>query len=652
MKKIAILLLSFITINSFSQKNNEYLFGELKNEDLNLIKYRPDTTANAIVLYESGYTVFKLNNDKVIISTKHYKKIKIFNREGYKHASFSIPLYNNKSDHESVSGIKAITHNNLNKTFLTDSQIFEEQVNEHWKEIKFTMPNLKEGSIIEVEYSVETPFKFNLTGWEFQSDIPKIFSQYKASIPGNYFYNRTLNGYLKLKTNSSTIKKDCFRVPGYAGSANCEEITYAMENIPAFQVEEYMTDKENFISKIKFELSELLWFDGKKEKYTTTWDAVDREFKTDKDIGGQFKKTKLFTDKLPPEIKLLNSDLEKAKAVYSFIQNHFTWNTKFGIFGNVKLKEAFENKVGNVGEINISLINALKVAGLNAELILISTRENGFPTKLHPVISDFNYIIAKVTIENKTYLLDATNKLAPFALLPYKCLNGYGRAMDFENESYWIDVVPVNDSKTDLSVSLKLNEDGTFNGKYKKESFGYHALFRREKIQNKSNDAVISEFESNFNNLEVIDYKIENQIDIEKPLVEIINVLIKNDDNATIHYLNPFFDEQYKENPFKQENRMYPIDFGYPKEYNVEFLLELPLNYAIKSLPESKTYVLPKNDAQFILTMKNNEENKVTLNSSIIIDKPVFNNFEYEALKILFNHIINTQKTYIIIQKK
>ena len=171
-------------------------------------------------------------------------------------------------------------------------------------------------------------------------------------------------------------------------------------------------------------------------------------------------------------------------------------------------------------------------------------------------------------------------------------------------------------------------------------------------ILNKNNDAIISEFESNFNNLEVIDYKIENQDDIEKPLVEIINVLIKNDDNATTHYLNHFFDEQFKQNPFKQENRMYPIDFGYPKKYNVDFSLELPPNYAIKSFPESKAYALSKNNAQFKLIMKNNDGNKVILNSSIIIDKPVFSNLEYEALKTLFNHIINSQKTYLIIQKK
>ena len=177
-------------------------------------------------------------------------------------------------------------------------------------------------------------------------------------------------------------------------------------------------------------------------------------------IGWQLKKVSFFEDNLPQEIKLLTTDLEKAKAVYSFIQNHFTWNKKYSIFKNVKVKDAYENKIGNVGEINISLINALKAAGLKAELVLVSTRENGFATKIYPVISDFNYVIAKVNIDQKFYLLDATGKLAPFGLLPFRCLNSYGRVMDFENDSYWIDILPYIKSKTQLTAKLILNEDG------------------------------------------------------------------------------------------------------------------------------------------------------------------------------------------------
>ncbi|MFA5298501.1 MAG: transglutaminase domain-containing protein [Lutibacter sp.] len=651
MKKIAILILLHFTINSFSQNKTDYQFGEISNEEINLKKYALDTTANALVLFESGNSNFDFNDKNIIIRTKYYYKIKLFNKEGFNQATFSIPLQYNKKDSESVKDINAVTHNNLNKTILAKDQIFTENVNDRWKEVKFTMPNLKEGSIIEVEYTLESPFKFNLTGWEFQTDIPKMFSQYKASIPGNYVYNRKLSGYLKLKTNLSTTKTNCFHVPAYAGYANCEELTYAMENIPAFVEEDYMNNKENFISKIKFELAEFKWFDGSHEKYTTTWKAVDQEFKTDKNIGIQLKKSKYFEEFIPLEIKSNTNDLEKAKAVYTYIQNHFTWNKKYSIFNDVNVKEAFENKVGNVGEINISLINTLKAVGLNAEMVLLSTRNNGFPTKIHPVISDFNYIIAKVTINDKFYLLDATEKLAPFGLLPFRCLNGYGRVMDFENESYWLDIIPENDSKTRLYVALTLNPDGSFKGKLRRVNDGYNALLRREFVLNKSNNDLILEFENQFNTIEVLNYQIENRDDIDKPIVEIYEIFIENIDKANKFYLNPFFGELLKNNPFKQENRLYPVDFGYPKNFIVNFSLEIPDNYNIESYPESKNIVLEKGDGRFTLITKKSENHTFTLNSSLAINKPVFYNFEYEPLKMLFNHAISSQKVPIVLKK-
>ncbi|WP_456377854.1 hypothetical protein [Lutibacter sp.] len=651
MRKILILFLFLTTINFYSQNNIEYTFGKLTNEDLNLKKYVLDTTANAVVLLDLGNTVFLKRNGKTIISSKYYQKIKIFNTEGFKYATFIIPLYNNGTTTEKVIGIKAITHNNLDKTHLDKKHIYKERINEKRQEVRFTLPNLKKGSIIEVEYTIETPFIYNLIGWDFQSDIPKIFSQYKASIPGNFVYNRTLNGYLKLKTNDAVVKKNCFVVSEFERAASCEVVTYAMENIPAFIEEEYITNKDNFISKIKFELSEIQQIRGNTRNFTTTWKAVDKKFKNDKDIGGQLRKTKFFEDKLPAEIKNIDTDLEKAKAIFTYIQNHFTWNNKTGIFGSVNLKKAFEAEIGNVGEINISLINALKLVGLNTELVLISTRNNGFPTKLHPVISDFNYIIAKVNINNKSYLLDATSKLTPFGLLPYRCLNGYGRVMDFKNESYWFNIIPVKNSKTQLTASLKLNTDGTITGKLRKASFGYDALFRRNNILNKSEEDLIAEFETKFNTLEVTNYTTLPVIEINKPVIETIEFIIEKEDNFAKLYLNPFLSEQIKVNPFKQENRLYPVDFGYQRKYIVYFSLEIPKNYSVESFPESKAIALPDNKGSFILKIKKIEDSKITLNSTIKINKPVFYNNEYAFLKMFYNQIINSQKTPIVLKK-
>ncbi|REE81865.1 uncharacterized protein DUF3857 [Lutibacter oceani] len=650
MKKIASLFILITTIITSAQNKSTNNFG-ITSKELNLKIYEKDSTANALVLFESGNSEFKEDRYNIIIRTKYYYKIKIFNRDGYKNASFSIPLYNNKNNFDKIKDIKAVTHNLKENTPLEKDQIFEEKVNENWKLVKFTMPNLTEGCIIEVSYTIETPFKFNLTGWEFQSDIPKLFSQFKASIPGNYVYNRQLKGYLKLKTNSSTIKKNCFRVTGFSGHSDCEEVVYEMENIPAFEEEDYMTDTDNFLAKIKFELSETKWFDGKVYKYTKTWGDVDKEFKKDKNIGTQIKKANYFKDKLPIEITSLPSEIEKAKSIYYFIQNHFKWNEKYSIFKNVNVKNAFEKKTGNVGEINISLINALKLANLNAELVVLSVRNNGFATKLYPVISDFNYLIAKVNIDGTYFLLDATEKLLPFGLLPFRCLNGYGRVMDFEKDSYWIDIKPNEKNITNLTALLELKEDGTIIGKIRKYYSGYNAFLRREKSFSLQEDDLISEFESSFTDLEVINYEIINKDEKEKPLIENFEVKIENLDNVNTIYFNPFFDEKFSKNPFKQKNRLYPVDFGYPRQFSTNFSLEVPDNFNIESFPKNKSIALNDNGGNFSLLIRKNQNFKITMKSDFKIKKPIYFNVEYYLLKELFNQVINSQKTPIILKK-
>ena len=652
MKKTTLLLFIFFTIITNSQNNSEYTFGKLTNEELALNRYELDTTANAVVLMDLGTTTFVNVTDEIAqkkyrrVSTKYYQKIKLFKKEGFKHATYTIPLNNNST----IKEIRAVTHNNTDKTYLSASLIYNEKISSNRKEIKFTLPNLKEGSIIEVEFIVLTPIRFNLVSWTFQTSIPTKFSQFKASIPGNFFFNRKLSGYLKLKTNTSTIKRNCFVMHEFERASSCEEVTYALENIPAFIEEEHMTNRKNFISKIKFELSYYQKISGNKDKYTTTWKAVDKELKSDKNIGGQLKRYKYFEDKIPSKIKLLPTKLEKAKAIYKYVKNHFTWNKHTNIFGEIDCKNAFENKIGNVGEINISLINAMKSQGINAELMLISTRDNGLPTKLYPVLSDFNYFIAKLTIDNKTYLLDATDKLVPFGLLPFRCLNSFGRVMNFKDPSYWQNIVPENNSKTQLSASLKFNNDCTITGKIRKASFGYEAIFRRKQLQNKNDNDIMSEFESYFSTLEVVSYTINSKNEIDKPLIETIEILIENEEDFTNYYLNPFLFEQIKSNPFKLENRLYPVDFGFQRKYIVNLSLNVSEKYTIKSFPKSKALTLPKNSGSFKLITQQNGA-KILLNSTFKINKPIFYNSEYVTLKILYNQVIKSQKTPILIQK-
>lgn len=440
-------LLLLIIFNSFSQKkSSDYEFGIVPKEELEMTVYEKDTTANAVVLYEQCDANFVHDNNSVIIQKKIYKKIKILNKDGFKYADIRISLYNNGESFEEIKDIKGITYNKNEISKLENVGIFETRTSKNYSKISFTLPQIQKGSVIEYSYTIESPFDYKFTGWQFQSSIPKIESVFKAKIPGYYLYNRKLLGYLKLFVNDAGTEKDCFYIPNTRVLSDCETLHYAMKDIPAFIEEDYMTAKKNFISRISFELSERKWFNGGMKSFSTTWQDVDKIILNDEDIGGQLKRKKSFQKVLPSFVYEETDYIERAKKIYNFIQNHYTWNKKYWN-RNTNIKRAYKENIGAVDEINLSLINALKAGGIDAKLVLISTRAHGVPTKLHPVITDFNYIASKISYDGKSYFLDATDKSLPFGVLPERCLNGDARVMDFKNGSYWEKIEPVKNSK-------------------------------------------------------------------------------------------------------------------------------------------------------------------------------------------------------------
>ena len=649
MKKF-LLLLSIIAIYSAGAQKKDYEFGAISQSDKDLKVYAKDSSANAVFIYEKGETDFKQTSNDIVIKTTYYAKIKFFNKEGFDNATVEIPLYNNSQTSEKVENIKAVTHNGGRKIFLNKKNIFREKIDENWTLVKFTLPDVQEQSIIEYEYVFETPFKFNFKGWEFQAEIPKIHSKFHALIPGNYVYNRSLVGYKPLDTNIADIKKSCFSIDGLPGRADCEDLTYAMKDVPAFIEEDYMTTKKNHLSAIKFELQEYKSFTGGSSRFTKTWKDVDKEFRAEKTVGRQLRKVDYLEKNIPIEILQTSDKLEKAKKIYYFITNHFNWNGEIMLFKEVDVKKAFDSKIGNSAEINIALINALNAADIDVSAMLTSTRSHGLPTKVHPVITDFNYIIAKLDIDGKTYLLDATNKQLPFGILPTKCLNGYGRVMDFKNDSYWMDIVPVKDSRTQLSLNIELNDDGNFAGLLHKAYEGYDAIEKRNEIISKTEEEYLTDFENNINDIEVNSYENYNLDTTEETFKELFDITIESNLNNNLLMLNPFLISRIKENPFKLKIRSYPVDFAYPRAINYNLSLKIPESYKVKSLPEDVLIKLPNDGGMYIYRISESN-GQITMIIRMSLSRNYFNPEEYSALKEFYNQIIKNQNSLITLEK-
>jgi len=653
MKKIIYYLLIFFTLHLNSQNiKRTPFFGHISKEELEMKVYKKDTTANAVILYEYGKTIVENKDNEIYLKTTVYTKIKILNKEGEEHATVKIYISNNeKKSTEKVKHLKAITYNlNEPNTYLNSDQVYTNTINENLKEVTFTFPNVKAGSVMEYQYDLVSDFFFNFSGWTFQSNIPKIQSEFHALIPGNWRYNRNLRGLIKLSTNKADIKKNCFSIDGR--SADCEQLTYIMKDIPAYiEEEKYSTSKNNYISKIKFELAEIFFTDGTSEKFTTSWKETDKKLKYDESLGRQSKNNSFFLKNLPNELLMIQDPLKQSEAIYKYIQDHFVLNKdKIYIFDDVDVKKAFKEELGSVSEINLALISALKVAGIDAKIILLSTRDRGFPTKLHPVMTDFNYLAAHITINNSSFLLDASDDFLSFNMLPFHALNSYGRVLDFENGSYWFSLEPKVKTYERIKANLTLNDNGTLIGNVQETNNGYFSKIKRELIHHKSEEKYLIDLEDENEKLEILSYTNKELEKLENPLVENFEVEISATESVgnTI-YLNPFI-SKYIKNPFQLKQRNYPVNFGFKIKEIYLAKISIPKNYIIKSVPKSTAYKIPGNGGLFTANFKK-EENTITIITRIQLNKTIYKTDEYENLKEFFNQIIKTQNSLITLEK-
>lgn len=655
MKKF--LVLTFFLTQFHFAFSQDFEFAKITQEDISLVKYVNDTSANAVVLREYGMAFLSSSTVNIVFS--YHVRIKILSTKGFDNGNVEIVLHKSDANKfEKVSKIQGTTINvdrngSIVRSNIDPKQIFKENYNKYNDVVKFALPNLQEGSIIEYSYTIESPYVYNFKTWEFQSHIPKIHSEYYAKIPAVYNYNISLIGFKKLTSQHSKLEKECF-TPGGGFKADCSNITFLMKNVPAFIEEDYMTSAKNFRSALHFELKDYTAYNGVKIQVTKEWKNVDHEFKIHDSFGKQYSKKSLFKEELVPVLVGKTDEFEKAKAVYKHIQSRFRWNGFLGKYSDEGIKKALKDNTGNVGDLNLSLIAAMNAAGIEAEPVILSTRDNGVPNKLFPVMSDFNYVVCKVDIGDNSYLLDATEPLLPFGLLPLRCINDQGRVISSKTPSYWIDLKASQKESKYYNINLSLEGDGKLRGKIDISSAGYEGFNKRKKIKSfGAIDDYVEDLDDNMAGVKILKSEIKHLDDLEFTLIESYEVEIEafeNLENDRIIF-NPFLVEKTKVNPFKLNERTYPIDWGAPSDSRIVIQIKFPDNYKLQSKPEKIGISLPGSGGKF-LSEVSVENSILTLQQVLMFNKSIYEAGEYRHLKELYNQIIKTQQYDVSLKKE
>ncbi|SFW44074.1 DUF3857 domain-containing protein [Cellulophaga fucicola] len=668
-KKYSLVVLFSLVINLISAQ--DFDFGKVSVEELQEKIHPIDSSASAAYLYKHKKCYFRyLDNSGFELVTEVYERIKIYNKEGYDFATKAIPLYKaSQGNREKIIGLKAVTYNlvgnKIEESKLKKDGVFDSEVSEFYDQTKFTMPNIKDGSVIEYRYKINSPFIFNVDEFIFQHSIPVNKLESSFSSPEYFNYKLNSKGYLgiypkKTSVNSSLNIKSKTRsdMPSKTVSTtfNNDKINfvenrhiYDLTNIPALKEEPYINNINNYRAAVKYELSYVQYPNSIPKYYSSTWKDVVKTIYDSPSFGAELNKTGYYNQDIDPLVSSLSDPMQKAAVIYNYVKSKVKWNGIYGKYTYNGVRKAYKESVGNVADINLMLTSMLRYAGLNANPVLVSTRGNGVP--IFPTREGYNYVICAIDTGNGVVLLDATSLYSMPNVLPTRVLNWEGRIITKEGESTTVGLYPSSESTKVIMMAAKLNASGELSGSLRKASKLHNARIYRNSYNEADEDSYIEKIEKSLD-LEISDFEVKNSNDLGKPVLESYK-FVKESQADVIGdkiYFSPMLFYRTKSNPFKLEERSYPIDFSYPSETTYRIIIDLPVGYKVESIPEVKSLALPDQLGSFVFNVseKNNQIHllvKESINNSIITPN------YYLTVKNYFKLMIEKENEKVVLTK-
>ncbi len=669
MKKITIALLLLYQLSVFTQ---DYKFGKVSKEELEE-KFHPlDTTANAAYLYKYRRTYFKyVQGDggfKVI--TDYHIRIKIYSKEGFEKATQYIGYYKPDSGKgEAVTFIKGFTFNlekgKIKKEKLTKNNIFSEKKSKFRSVKKMTMPAIKEGCVIELKYKLVSPYR-GIDDLQFQYSIPVKKLDYKIEIPEYYVFSKKIKGYYfinpiesskRVRVNLSSKNRTGARI--VSTSFQSKQVEYdnviskfTADNIPALKDDEpFVSNIDNYRGGMKYELSSVKWPNTTIKYFSNTWEDVSKQIYKSVSFGSELNKSNYYKDDLKEILRTAKTSSEKITMIFQFVKNRVKWNGFNGIYTDKGVKKAYKEGEGNVAEINLMLTSMLRFAGLEANPVLISTRNNG--VSIFPTLNGFNYVIAMVGFVDGSYvLLDATNRYSLPNVLPTRALNWNGRKVEKGKASSWVKLTSSKHALKENNMSVKISDKGLVDGFLRSKYSNLKALNYRENKNHLKEDVLISQLEEK-HTIEIDEFKLLNKNKLSKPVVE--RIKFNSEDlveeiNGKL-YIEPLLFLVNNINPFKLEDRKFPVDFGTPWKDKNRILIQIPEGYLVESLPEGLNIGLPEYLGVFKYQLEQ-VGNKITVISILQFKKAIIVPKFYKALKDFYGKVIQKQSEKIVLIKE
>jgi Domain of Unknown Function with PDB structure (DUF3857) len=413
-------------------------------------------------------------------SEHDYNRIKILTEEGRRYADIEIPF---SKESYNVSRIKARTIHPDGSIVNFDGKVFEKTVVKS-KTLKylaktFTMPAVTVGSIVEYHFNYDFTDNYIFNSRWILSE--ELFTKHAKFSLKPYSRDTWVVEWLYpagLPPGTVPAKQDPDRV-----------IRMVTDNIPAFQIEDYMPPEDELKLRVDFIYNEStpemnpekFWANFGKKQNGRVESFVDKRKAMEQAVGqivspgdsAEVKLRKIYAR--TQQVRNLSYEMSKTEQEDK--------REKLKLASNVE--EVWKRGYADGASITWLFLGLARAAGVEAYPCLVSSRAQYFFTKARLNSAELNTNVVLVKLNGKDMYLDPGAAFTPYGLLPWHETGVTGLKLDKEGGKWIETTLPPSDASQVLrEANLKLTEEGNLEGTLKVTYTGLRALSHRDEQRN------------------------------------------------------------------------------------------------------------------------------------------------------------------------
>lgn len=640
-------------------------YGKPSKEELAMTVYDRDTTAVALVLFHTGKSEFSYSIDDFLLSTQHFVRLKILKPEGVDYANITVPYYSpaeRLTDKDDIYKIEACAYNIENgkcvKTPMKKEFISRERVNDKIMLLKFSVPAVKAGTVIEYSYQAKTDYYYHIDNWEMQGDIPVVYNQYNITLPNTFIYNIEIRGkdHVQTKEKETSTHITVNNPAGQPESIGIlsRDITFTAWHLPAIKQEEaYCWCPDDYKVQVSFELEGTNFPGTGYKPYTKTWEDIDKNLLNQE--NETFGKQLSLTNPFRTELKAVYSDqlsfYESLVCAIKLLKSKIAWNGKYQLYSKDPLK-AKEARSGSNADLNFILIGMLKDLGFKSYPVVLSLRSNGVLPFTYPSVQKLSTFILAVEKPDGGYVyLDGSMPIPAVNILPQQLLAEKARILNpqEDEDKRWVNLRQLSNNLTRVLTQVTITPEEVKGNTTIVHQEQKAEEFLKEKHQQEDQASYIRQLAATLN-CRIDDYHVDQTTSEQIRVAEQFKFTRKIDNNNDRLYINPMIFAHLTANPFTQTERVLPVEFPYPYSHYTTVTLLLPEGYTIEELPKSQSVMTEDGKLSFKYIVEKKEK-QIDLQYTFQMKTATFIPLQYTQLQKVWSTAIEKNNALIVLKK-